>query len=188
MRTILPRIDSEQLPGAVVLHPLDFVCMPLWRKGGLGLCLHVWPWSEEKSSPIIHAHSWDLWSYVICGTILNDVMSVRDEGERPEFALYVVTSRGRVDEFQETGRLVTCARRERQEIQAGQIYRLSSGRFHRSGHRGFTATLVLGEQREGLDNLVLGSVGGYQGSDLPRETCSADDARALIERIATQVR
>jgi hypothetical protein len=187
-RTALPKIDLEQLSGPVVRHPLEFICMPLWRDEDLGLCLHVWPWEDRDSSPVVHAHSWDLWSYVVCGTVINDVMSVRDEEENPEFGLYVVTSSGRVDEFQETGRMVACAPNERQEIPAGHVYRLSSGRFHRSGHRDFTVTLVLGEQREGLDNLVLGPTDGYHGDDLPRETCSPDEARALIERIVARCR
>jgi hypothetical protein len=109
VRTALPEIDPERLPGRVVRHPLEFICVPLWREGKLGLCLHVWPWHESKTSPVVHAHSWDLWSYVVCGTIVNDVMSVRDDVEGGEFGLHVVTSRGRVDAFQETGRLVACS-------------------------------------------------------------------------------
>lgn len=189
LRTTLPRIDpagAAGLAGPAVRHPLEFVCLPLWREGTSGLCLHVWPGDGHDSSPVVHAHSWDLWSYVVCGTVVNEVMRVRDDGTDPGHGLYAVTSRGRVDEFRDTGRRVVCAPGERQEIPAGQVYRLSSGRFHRSGHQGFTATLVLGEQREGLENLVLGPLGGHRWHDLPRETCSPRETRRLIERVTAR--
>ncbi|MER5752356.1 hypothetical protein [Streptomyces sp. NPDC002088] len=190
LRDTLPTVVPEQLPAPVVRHPLEFICLPLYRYGKVGLCLHVWPDTpdtpdtDEPSSPIVHAHSWDLWSYVVCGTALNQIMAVRDETETPEHGLYAVTSAGGVDEVRATGRLVTCLPGKQQEVHAGQIYELSSGLFHRSGHRGLTVTLVLGEQREGLDNLVLGPLDGYPWHDSPRESCSPDEARALLKLIA----
>ncbi|MEU1179710.1 hypothetical protein ABZ464_19010 [Streptomyces sp. NPDC005820] len=188
IRTVLPTVVTGELPAPVVRHPLEFVCVPLRRDGELGLCMHVWPQDEEDSSPVVHAHSWDLWSYVLCGTVFNDVMHVRDDSAAPEFGLFAVTSTSRGDEFRATGRLVTCEPSERQEIAAGQVYRLASGRFHRSGHRGFTATLVLGEHREGLDSLVLAPPGGHPSPPRPRERCAPDEVRHLMTRIDTERR
>lgn len=187
IRRTLPAVSPERLPAPVVRHPLEFVCFPLHRSGRVGLCLHVWAEDDETSSPVIHAHSWDLCSYVVHGTALNQLVDVRDEPERPEYALYTVTSLGRTDEVRATGRHVTFTPGDRQAIRAGQIYRMSAGLFHRSGHRGLTATLVLGEQHEGVDNLVLAPLDCPPRSDAPRETCTPGEARALLERVARQM-
>ncbi|MEU6573717.1 hypothetical protein [Streptomyces sp. NPDC046805] len=184
VRRALPTINPEQLPAPVIRHPLEFICFPLYRSGKVGLCLHVWPESGETSSPVVHAHSWDLWSYVVCGTAFNQMVDIREEPERPEHALYAITSVGTIDEVRATGRRVTSAPRSRQAISAGQIYRISSGLFHRSGHQGLTVTLVLGEQHEERENLVLGPLDGCPRHDAPRETCSPDEARALLQCIA----
>lgn len=187
VRRTLPTVAPERLPAPVVRHPLEFVCFPLHRSGAVGLCLHVWTEADETSSPVIHAHSWDLCSYVVHGTALNQMVDIRDEPDRPKYGLYTVTSLGTTDEVRATGRHVTYAPGKWQEIQAGQIYRMSAGLFHRSGHRGLTATLVLGEQHEGVDNLVLAPLDGPPRPDAPRETCSPDEARALLKRIAQEV-
>ncbi|NUS05534.1 MAG: hypothetical protein HOV97_23605, partial [Nonomuraea sp.] len=50
-------------PPAAVRHPLGFVCLPLERDGGEGVCLHLWSDSlqhAESTTSQIHCHSWDL--------------------------------------------------------------------------------------------------------------------------------
>ncbi len=187
VRRTLPALAPERLPAPVVRHPLEFVCFPLHRSGSVGLCLHVWAQEDETSSPVIHAHSWDLSSYVVRGTALNQMVDIRDEAERPEYRLYAVTSVGTTDEVRPTGRHVTHTPGTWQEIRAGQIYRMAAGLFHRSGHRGLTATLVLGEQHEGVDNLVLGPLDGSPRPEAPRETCAPEVARALLKRVVEGV-
>lgn len=182
-RELLFSAAPEQLPAPAVRHPLDFICLPLYRCGEKGLCLHVWEEGGEVVSPVVHAHSWDLWSYVWCGTILNQVMAVNDESESPEYRLYKAENVDGVDVIRATGSLVACTPEAPQEIQAGQIYRMASGVFHRSGHRGLTATIVLGEHHEGRDNLVLGPVNGEPRNELPREACSPQEIRDLLQRI-----
>lgn len=183
LRNTLPAIVPEQLPAPVVRHPLEFVCLPLYRYHEIGLCLHVWPDGDETVTPVTHAHSWDLWSYVVCGTVQNQIMLIRDEPEVEEYGLYTVTSVGRLDEVRATGRLVACTPQKRQDVRSGRIYHLPAGHFHRSGHRGLTATVVLGVEREGNKNLILGPPGGYPRHDVAREACSPDQARFLLERV-----
>ena len=184
VRNALPAVVPERLAAPVVRHPLEFICLPLHRSGKVGLCLHVWPENDDTTSPVIHAHSWDLWSYVVCGTVQNQIVSIHDEADTPDYGLYTVTSTtGGVDEVQATGRLVTCVPRQRKDVRSGQIYRLPAGLFHRSGHRGMTATLVLGEQHEGRENLILGPLNGYPWHDSRREECSPDEARELLRRV-----
>lgn len=170
-------------PALAVKHPLDFTCLPLYRHGDSGLCLHVWPQDEETVSPVVHAHSWDLWSYVLCGTVFNQVVTVNDRAEHPEHRLYRARNVGRIDEIRATARLVACTPRVPQEIPADGIYQLSSGVFHRSGHRGLTATIVLGQHHAERENLVVGPLDAEPGPDLPRVACPSHEVRDLVRRI-----
>ncbi|MER5467112.1 hypothetical protein ABZX90_11160 [Streptomyces sp. NPDC002935] len=179
LRTVVP----GRTTAPAVRHPLEFTCLPLYRHGHSGLCLHVWPQDEEMVSPVVHAHSWDLWSYVLCGTVFNQVVTVSDCAERPEHRLYEARSVGRVDAIRATERLVSCTPQAPQEIPVGGIYRLSSGVFHRSGHRGLTATIVLGEHHAERQNLVLGPLDAAPRPDLPRVACPPHEVRDLVQRI-----
>ncbi|MFB7508641.1 hypothetical protein [Streptomyces broussonetiae] len=179
----LHAVVPGRLAAPAVRHPLEFTCLPLHRHGDSGLCLHVWPQDEETVSPVVHAHSWDLWSYVVCGTVFNQVVTVRDDPERPAHRLYEARSVGRVDEIRATQRLVACTPQASEEIPAGRIYRLPSGVFHRSGHRGLTATIVLGEHHEGRKNLVVGPLDAAPRPDQPRVACPPHEVRTLVQLI-----
>nr|BFE89056.1 hypothetical protein GCM10020093_116570 [Planobispora longispora] len=82
-----------------------------------------------------------------------------------------------------TGRLVVSARERLEEVPAGRIYRLAAGRYHRSGHRGPTATVVLGEHRPGVHNMMLGPPDGVPSTSR-RERCPAAEALALLDPVA----
>lgn len=175
----LPELDPEHLPAPAVRHPLEFVCLPLHRDDRHGLCLHVWE-GDQSVHPVSHAHSWELWSYVFRGTVFNQIVNVHDAVENPESRLYEVKSVGAVDEIRATGRLVKYSLDSLQEVRTGHMYRLAAGRFHRSGHRGLTATIVLGEHHEGRDNLILGDIDGEPPGSAPRTLCSAEEVRRLL--------
>jgi hypothetical protein len=181
-REMLPDLVSDDLPAPAVRHPLDFSCVPLHRGRRQGLCLHVWPDGCDPA-PTVHAHSWDLWSHVLHGTVLNQVMSVRDDDEAPESRVYEVRTVEGVDSIRATGRTVSCVPQDSQEVHAGQIYRLSAGLFHWSGHRGLTATIVLAEHHKELGNLVLGDLDGDRRLVRPRSHCSAEEVRALLRLV-----
>jgi hypothetical protein len=180
---VFPRLAPEQLPAPAVRHPLEFVCLPLHRDDRYGLCVHVWE-GDRSVHPVSHAHSWDLWSYVFRGTIFNQTMSVHDEAKDPESRVYEVKSVGAVDEIRATGRLVRHSLGRLQEVHTGHIYQLPAGRFHRSGHHGPTATIVLGEHDKDRDNLILGDIDGEPWTSTPRRLCSTEEVRHLLHGLS----
>jgi hypothetical protein len=121
---------------------------------------------------------------VFRGTIFNQTMNVHDEAKNPENRVYEVKSMGAVDEIRATGRLVRCSFDKLQEVHAGHIYRLPAGKFHRSGHHGPTATIVLGEHHKDRDNLVLGDIDGEPWSSTPRKLCSTEEVRHLLRGVS----
>ncbi len=70
-----------------VRHPLGFLCFPVLRGDNLGVCVHIWTEgvrAEPTTSPM-HAHSWDLVSYVLYGTVRNDIIELTDGTDQRVF-------------------------------------------------------------------------------------------------------
>ncbi|MET8048980.1 MULTISPECIES: hypothetical protein [unclassified Streptosporangium] len=182
-RDTIAELCSGRRSIKAVRHPLEFVCLPLRRDGLTGLCLHLWEGEGEEVYPVVHAHSWDLCSYVLSGTVFNEIFEIRDDAARRGHRLYQVDSSDGVDEARFTERFVTSVRERLEEVPEGRVYRLAAGQYHRSGHRGRTATVVLGEHRPGVHNLVLGPLDG-ELSTSRRESYPADRVLALLRPLA----
>jgi len=182
-RLLVAEVISGRRVAEAVRHPLEFICMPLYRDDSRGLCLHLWEGDGKSVSPVVHAHSWDLWSYVLSGTVFNEHFTVEDETEYSCCRIYEVENVGAVDEICATDRLVSHSRRRLEEIPRGKIYRLAAGEFHCSGHDGLTATIVLGEHHAGMRDLALGLADRFPAAGR-RESCGQEEVRALLRRLA----
>jgi hypothetical protein len=172
--------DRERRPQAV-LHPLGFLCYPLRRGPGFGICVHVWlpERSGADAGPApIHSHSWDLLSQVLVGRVGNELICassapVESAGHR----IYQVhSSAGGVDEIVATAQCVRCSRRETQYTEAGRAYRLPGGEFHNSVVPAGTAaaTVLLADSLPGGCDRLLG----------PLYPPGGDDWRRTVRRLA----
>lgn len=144
-----------------VRHPLGFLCLPLERTGGAGICVHVWSDSLPRMSPTtspIHAHSWDLVSCVLYGSLRNEVIDVIDAPDDPTYRVLEVRSSQDVDELRETTRLVRATVRTAELHHPGDIYSLAAGTFHATAVDGEAATVALGTTRPGVMDLSLGGI------------------------------
>lgn len=186
LRTVCARADP---PG--VAHPLGFVCVPLHRGAGVGLCLHMWPAGGARAGPTtsqVHAHSWDLLSWVVCGCLGNQIIAVRDDAEHPTHRLFQVRSGDAGDELRATDRLVTCEPGRPEWTGAGRPYRIPAGAFHATATppHGHAASIVLARDRPGTADLSLGGLGldthrVRRRNSLPGETI--DVARAVLDQM-----
>jgi hypothetical protein len=180
--------DGSEL--ASIRHPLGFVCLPVWREGEYGVCVHVWSSllrSVHTTTSPIHSHSWDLTSFVLYGDVDNRVIQV-DDDVAGTHRLFEVHSNGDLDEIRATPRLVRWAEQGREVAGPGDIYRLGAGRFHESVvdvDRG-AATVVLGQTRATPDR----SLGGIDDTThrVPRQRCSREEtvraAQIILDRLA----
>ncbi|MBH0779462.1 hypothetical protein [Nocardia bovistercoris] len=171
-----------------VRHPLGFLCFPVWRGGTLGICVHVWcdgVHARLTTSPI-HAHSWDLVSFVLYGTVANEVVDVVDAAA-PTHRIFEVRSDEDGDLVRATPRLVRHRHRSRELFGRGDTYRLPRGVFHLSDVRGNAATVVLGDYRPDCPDRSLGAVLG-EDHRVYRIRCTAEEtrrfARVVLERLA----
>lgn len=156
--------DEKARPGAV-LHPLGFVCFPMRRDADEGVCVHVWLPGRDGFAPHlptsgIHAHSWDLMSLVLLGSVGNEVVDARTvpEGEATH-RVYEIRSADGADEVVPTARCVRSSRREISYAGPGEVYRLAGGEFHTSviDQAGSAATVLLAVGNGGKDR-ALGPV------------------------------
>lgn len=163
---ILNDVAAGRSPISAVRHPLGFLCLPVQRTGGTGVCLHIWSAAvapaEITTSPV-HCHSWDLISFVLYGTVRNDraVITEAASDAPATHRVFEVVSRDALDELRATSRTIRCLPGSTSVHRAGQSYALPSGVFHSTSiESGATAaTVALGRGVGGLD-LSLGPLGG----------------------------
>ncbi len=187
---------DEIVEGAATMsaqrHPLGFLCLPVERLGDQGVCVHVWSDTLPRATPttsVMHAHSWDLISYVLYGRVCNQVFAVTDAAEQAMYRVFEVRSARDVDEIRPTSRLVRCEVTAAEVNSQGDRYTLPAGVFHATAIQGEAATVALGLSRPGTLDLSLG------GSDtrthrVRRERCDPDEtavvARMVLQRLADQ--
>jgi hypothetical protein len=173
-----------------VRHPLGFLCLPLERAGERGVCVHVWSdrlASADATTSTTHAHSWDLLSYVLFGTLRNERVTVVDEPETPTHRLCEISSDPGGDQITPTFRLVRRAGSVGEVHHQGDVYRLPAGIFHDTITEGETATVALGSGRPGAVDFALGDLetGTHR---IRRGLCESDEtayaAAMVIERLA----
>jgi len=169
-----------------VRHPLGFLCLPVERWDGGGVCVHVWSPRQAQARPTtseIHAHSWELTSTVILGELRNHVLSVADEN--PTHRIFEVHSHADVDEMRATPRLVSSRISATELNHAGDTYTVPAGQFHLTSAVEAT-TIALGTSRPGAIDLSLGGfdVGTHH---VKRTHCdlaeTARAARAVVRQL-----
>ncbi|MEO3867233.1 hypothetical protein ABGB18_00225 [Nonomuraea sp. B12E4] len=147
-----------------VRHPLGFVCLPLEREGGDGVCVHLWSDSlahAESTTSQIHCHSWDLVSHVLYGQMRNVHAVVTDAGADATHRVFEVVSGADGDHISPTRRTVRHATGLVELFGPGDTYTLAADRFHSSvvPEGGEAATIALGRGRRGSHDLSLGPLG-----------------------------
>lgn len=152
--------------------------------------MHVWSERLARASPTtstMHSHSWDLISYVLYGSVRNEVIEVIDAPDHAAYRVFEIRSSGDVDEVRETPRLVRYEIRAAGLSHQGDIYSLAGGVFHATVVQGEAATVALGSSRWAARNLSLGGIDG-KTHRVRRQRCDRDEtahaARVVTEQLA----
>jgi len=99
------------------------------------LRLHIWP-SEghEKQKPDwpIHFHSWALRSWIIAGTITNELYKVTPYATDGEFVLYATRSEREISTIENTGIKAACSLVSHITYHSGESYYVAPGDYHAS--------------------------------------------------------
>jgi hypothetical protein len=158
--SMLRDIVSGRSGMTAVRHPLGFLCFPAQRRGKHGVCLHLWASALGGVVPMfqVHSHSWDLTSYVLYGTVRNQLIRVTEAPASATHRVFEVRSHGDVDELHATSRLVSFEPEAECECGPGRVYEVPAGKFHRTvlpGDRD-VATVALGLSRPRAVDRALG--------------------------------
>lgn len=148
-----------------VRHPLGFLCLPLLREGPRGVCVHLFDpdHATAHDAEPWHAHSWELRSHVLYGSVTNVPVLVTPSAGDPTHRVFEVRSGpGGVDEIVPTATLVRGEPGRERVNGPGETYTLPAGEFHATCTDGRTpaATLVLGRTVPGGTDLSLGPLDG----------------------------
>lgn len=192
-RLVLTEVVEGRRELRGVRHPLGFLCLPLYRDGAQGVCVHIWSASlkpAEATTSQVHSHSWDLTSYVLYGRVGNTLLRVVDDPTAGTHRVFEIHSHGDLDEIRATPRRVRYSTARYEAVGPGGTYRLSAGRFHASvvADGSEAATVALGRARTALD-LSLGPLDTptHWVARLrlgPEET--AESAKMVLTRLADQ--
>ncbi|KAA8884555.1 hypothetical protein F3087_33755 [Nocardia colli] len=178
--------DSDLL---AVRHPLGFLCFPVWRGDGLGICVHVWTDGvrADPTTSKVHAHSWDLLSTVLYGTVGNEIIEILSAPVHPTHRMFEIQSAADGDLVRATQRLVTYRTRSREDFHTGEVYTLPHGAFHVSDVRGEAATVVLGEDNLGRPDLSLGTL-ATTDHWVHRTLCTPSETRGAAHTVLAHLR
>lgn len=174
---------------AAVRHPLGFLCLPVERAGERGVCVHLWTDRMPQAMPTTsttHAHSWDLLSCVLFGSLYNELVDVAEERGRPTHRVFEVGSRPDGDEIRRTGQLVRGRRCRRNLHHTGDIYALPAGVFHRTVPVGEVATIALGSGHPDAVDRVLGAL-DTPTHRVPRARCGREETVHAATMIASRL-
>jgi hypothetical protein len=179
---VLDEIVSRRRELAAVRHPLGFLCLPIVRDPGWGVCIHVWTDRFPSAGPTTtgkHAHSWDLESLVLYGALGNAVLELTPDEAAGGYRIAEIASTSGTDAITPTGRRFACTEVSRSLVSSGEVYRLASGVFHETflGAATEVATLVLGRTGDQPD-LVLCPV-DLRAHVVTRRLCTGEDTRAI---------
>jgi hypothetical protein len=170
-------------------HPLGFLCFPASRDPGYGVCVHIWADDvamAESTTSEIHAHSWDLVSYVLYGSLRNEIVDVTETRERPTHRLFEIRSDATGDVLHATPTLVHHNTRRCEHHRQGDVYTVPGGVFHTSLPAGDTATVALGRDRPGTVDLSLGGI-DLADHQVRRELCDPEEARSAARAAIARV-
>lgn len=189
-----------------VRHPLGFVCYPVERDGPDGVCLHIWdPHGDTGAAPDlttseVHAHSWDLLSLVLYGTVRNTVFDAAPadptEPHTPSdhsqpygrtHRLCEVDSAGGTDRIRVTDQFVQLRTRCSELHRTGSVYALPAGVFHTSVVRDVAATVALGHEVPEAVDLSIAPV-HTRTHDVHRTACSAAEAEDTARQAVALLR
>ena len=175
---------------SAVWHPLGCLYIELLRDARISVRLHVWGIAAGRFSGSgldVHAHDFDLRSCVLTGAIENELYA-----QQPGAAthrLYEIDYEREINLLRASGKLVRCETQSRDLMQAGDVYHIQAGQFHRIRQvgRAPVATFLIASRQEGMRSAVLGPINGRQTYRTVRNPCTAQELRTVIGDVLSRL-
>jgi len=186
VREMISRLRANPAGAGAVWHPLGCLYVEIAREPMTSVRLHVWGLAEGeyRSSGLgLHAHDFDLDSFVATGAMAEDTYEV-DDGEPPTHSVYGIEYHDTVNVLRRTGRSVRGAIARTRRIETAERYTVPAGVFHhaRPAAPGITLTFVAARRHAAFCNQVLGPVDGPSCIVTERVPCPTERLAHLLRR------
>lgn len=186
VREMIRRLRVDPGEACAVWHPLGCLYVEMARGPLTSVRLHVWGLEEgeyRSSGLRLHAHDFDLDSFVATGVMTEDTYAV-DDGEPLTHSVYEIEYHDRVNVLRRTGRAVRSVVAHTRRIETAERYAVPAGVFHqaRPAAPGITLTLVAARRRRALRNQVLGPLNGPPSIATERIPCPPEQLAHVLRR------
>lgn len=172
-------------------HPLGFIYVPMLSDDRGMLRLHLWlngGTPDDITTSPYHMHTWNLSSYVLCGSLENQMIEVDDVGPLGPYRIFEIIGDRKRGELRATDGEVYARIESVEKVKAGSIYHIDAGRYHTTINTsaGDLVTVAYVERVSGTRERNLGPV-GTETHVVVREPCPpeqvADAARTVLSRL-----
>lgn len=152
VRRFIEEVAVGERAPEVKMHPLGFLCFPVFRSDEFGCCVHAWlPEGPRAQSPTsdMHMHTFDMISRVLAGTVTNHELELDFDAE-PTHRIFAI-DKGEsedVDVFSPTNMLAAPRFRPLEKYGPGEQYTILRGRYHTADdtvNDEYTVTFMLAE-------------------------------------------
>jgi len=188
VRDFLPILKHSSVIRECTWHPYGFLIAKPWANEALALRLHIWPVGPRtRQIPDwpVHSHPWDLHSYILKGSAINEIYKIQlVEGQSPR-RLYSVGYDGSESVLQATEMGVACELASRQKYIPGDSYRVYADQYHATHvpEEDFAATIVLTSAPKTTPPYVVGQFNFEPQYRYARRVCAPETASHLVERL-----
>jgi hypothetical protein len=181
--------DAAKDPKLLVLdaHPVGFAHAKLAEFDGLTVRLHIWPDPpiDPQNPPwSVHRHAWPLTSYVIRGSVRNQLFSVL-ERKGGDHLLYEVGYDGGESVMRATSIRARCLPSTVEQVDEGERYTVPRDAFHCTigGAAEPTVTIAVTGEPSGMPPLVVGTPTRQSEYRFKRRALSPDLAQVIFESV-----
>lgn len=152
------------------------------------LRLHIWP-DNVRSRQVpdwpVHSHPWHLRSYILLGSAVNAIYTVKSERTASGHCLYAVSYDGTDSVMRATDGAVSCILSSSTRFAAGDKYDVEESEYHATHvpDNTLAATIVATwDVREGGGH-VVGQSGYETEYRFRRQVCEHKQAAVLVQRL-----
>lgn len=178
---------------AAIHHPLGFIYVPMMRDDRGLLRLHLWMdggTPDGITTSPYHMHTWNLASYVMCGSLQNQLLSTDPHsGPLGPYQVFEIVGNRQRGELQATDEEVYATIDSVEDVKAGEIYHIPAGRYHTTVNtsEGDLVTVAYVQRVPGTMERNLGPV-DVGTHVVVREDCPSEEvakvARSVLARLS----
>ncbi|GAB3865023.1 hypothetical protein GCM10029963_76400 [Micromonospora andamanensis] len=131
--SFLHALTTAQHGLGAIYHPLGFIYVPMLKDDSGMLRLHLWldgGTPEDITTSPYHMHTWNLTSYVHCGSLENQMIKTDADGPLGPYRVFEIVGDRQRGELRATSEEVYARIDSVEKVTAGHVYHIPAGQYH----------------------------------------------------------